>query len=328
VVALADIRQENAAAFRDQHDVPEAEIFTDYREMLRQAQPDIVSICTWPHLHAEMAIACAEAGVRAVHCEKPMAPTWGEARRMHQVCVERGTQLTFNHQRRFETLYRTARRLIGDGAVGQVVQLQTAAPNLFDWGTHWFDMLFFYNGESPASWVMGQIDTRVQRQVFGVRMESQGISYVGFENGARALLIAGDVIPNERGGPTGQRSAMGAAHRIIGTTGVLEVGAPDSRLRLLNGTTGGAFQEVPLDPGPANITEAVAAAIADALRCLESGAEPELSSHKAIRATELIFATYESSRRRARVDLPFEGTDNPLHTMLERGDVAAGSPAV
>ena len=47
--------------------------------MLRAEKLDVVSICLWPHLHAEAVIACAKAGVRAVHSEKPMAPTWGEA---------------------------------------------------------------------------------------------------------------------------------------------------------------------------------------------------------------------------------------------------------
>jgi predicted dehydrogenase len=318
VVALADIRPENAEAFREAHGIPGARIFADYRQMLVEAKPDIVSICTWPHLHAEMVIACVEAGIRAVHCEKPMAPTFGEARRMHQTAVARGTQLTFNHQRRFEAPYVTARRLLREGAVGQVVQIQAAAPNLYDWGTHWFDMLFFYNGDVPAEWVLGQIDSRAERAVFGVRMENQGISYVGFQNGVRGLLIAGDAIPEQRGGPTGQRSYAGAAHRVIGAAGLLELGAPDSKLRLLNAETAG-WREVEIDPLPDNITGSVTAAIANALRCLETGDEPELSSHKALRATELIFASYESSRRRARVDLPLTIEDNPLHAMLDAG---------
>lgn len=37
------------------------------------------------------------------------------------------------------------------------------------------------------------------------------------------------------------------------------------------------------------------------------------------RCTELIFATYESSRRRGRVDLPLEVEDSPLLSMLEEG---------
>jgi hypothetical protein len=50
-----------------------------------------------------------------------------------------------------------------------------------------------------------------------------------------------------------------------------------------------------------------------------------LSARKALQATELIFATYESSRSRQRVDLPGIGMpslnieDSPLKSMLEGG---------
>lgn len=323
VVALADIRRENAEAFRQEHDIPRAEIFEDYRKMLAEAKPDIVSVVTWPHLHAEMVIAAAEAGVKAIHCEKPMAPTWGEARRMHQVCVQRGVQLTFNHQRRFEAQYLTVRKLIREGAVGRVLQIQAACQNLYDWGTHWFDMAFFYNDDVPAEWVMGQIDSRSESAVFGVKMENQGLSYFGFQNGVRGLLITGDNVPEQQGGPTGRRSYLGATHRILGTEGTIELApaaAPNTRVRLLDQAAAG-FQDVPLVDGPTEISAVIAAAIADALHSLETGKEPELSSHKAIRSTELIFGTYESSRRRARIDLPLEIEDSPFLTMLERGEI-------
>ena len=103
VVALADIRPENAEAFRAEHSVPDARIFSDYKEMLREAKPDIVSICTWPHLHADMVVACAEAGIRAVHCEKPMAPTFGEARRMRASAPERSSPSTTSGASRSRT---------------------------------------------------------------------------------------------------------------------------------------------------------------------------------------------------------------------------------
>jgi predicted dehydrogenase len=320
IVALADIKRENAEAFREEEGVPGAQIFEDYRRMLAEVRPDVVSVTTWPHLHCEMVVAAAEAGVRAIHCEKPMAPTWGEARRMHQVCLDRGAQLTFNHQRRFEARYRTARRLVQEGAVGQVVQIQAACSNLFDWGTHWFDMLFFYNGDTPADWVMGQLDSRSDSSVFGVRLEDQGLSYVAFQNGVRGLLITGDTEDGEGGR---RRSALGAAHRVIGTEGVIEVvDAGGSRVRLANAGHAG-FRDVPLDEAATDSSGSIGAGIADLLRCLESGAEPELSAHKAIRTTELIFATYESSRRRARLDLPLEIEDSPFLTMLERGEVGS-----
>ena len=62
--------------------------------------------------------------------------------------------------------------------------------------------------------------------------------------------------------------------------------------------------------------------ILDSIDAFLDGREPELSSRKALMATELIFATYESARRRARVHLPLEIDDSPLLSMLESGEVA------
>jgi len=68
--------------------------------------------------------------------------------------------------------------------------------------------------------------------------------------------------------------------------------------------------------------------IRNAFDCLESGAEPELSWRKALRAEEIIFALYESVRRRAAVELPLTGvTDNPFHTLLHQGAFASAKGA-
>ena len=63
----------------------------------------------------------------------------------------------------------------------------------------------------------------------------------------------------------------------------------------------------------------IVAAILDLVDSLNTGREPELDGRKALRATESIFSAYESSRRRARIDLPLEITDSPFLDMLERG---------
>jgi predicted dehydrogenase len=154
IVALADISLENARAF--QADLAGDRLYQDYHEMLAKEQLDIVSISTWPHLHAEMGIAAAQAGVKAIHCEKPMAVTYGDAVRMVKVCQEHGVQLTFNHQRRFGPPFRKAKELLKAGAIGQLIRLEASCDNMYDWGTHWFDMLFFYNDECPAEWVIGR----------------------------------------------------------------------------------------------------------------------------------------------------------------------------
>src|SRR5437762_293929 len=91
LAAAADIVKENAEAFTARYGGT-ARAYTDYRQMLAAEKPDIVSVCTWPHLHAPMVLDAVQAGAKAIHCEKPMAPTWGEAKRMHEAAVAKGVQ--------------------------------------------------------------------------------------------------------------------------------------------------------------------------------------------------------------------------------------------
>ncbi|MEA3408026.1 MAG: Gfo/Idh/MocA family oxidoreductase [Chloroflexota bacterium] len=311
LVALADIKKENAEAFQKEHGGER--IYTDYHEMLEEEALDIVSICTWPHLHAEMVIACAEAGVKAVHCEKPMAPTYGEAVEMARVCEARGVQLTFNHQRRFGAPFRKAKALLDEGAIGDLIRLEASCSNMFDWGTHWFDMLFFYNDETPVEWVIGQIEPRGGQKIFGVPVEGQGISHFKYRNGVHGLMV------------TGFEAEWEASNRLVGTKGVIEVGhSQDVPLRTwVEGQ--GAWQVVELEEG-LHGQDYVKLAVLDVIDALKTGREPELAARKALQATELIFATYESSRRRGRVDLPLDIEDSPLLSMLESGEMEGDFP--
>ena len=71
-----------------------------------------------------------------------------------------------------------------------------------------------------------------------------------------------------------------------------------------------------------SLGDQVAIGVHDLVEALKYGREPELSGHRVIKATELIFATYESSRRRARVDLPLTIEDSPMHAMVDAGQMA------
>lgn len=316
LVGVADVQPGAGEAFVERAGLTETPpaIHADYEAMLRETHPDIVSVCTWPDTHAAIVDAAAAAGAKAIFAEKPMAPTWGEARRMAAAVRGAGTLLQFCHQRRFETQFVVARRLLREGAIGRLLRIEGTCDNLFDWGTHWFDMMHFYNDEQPAEWVLGQIDARTGRRVFGALIEDQGMSLVQFANGVQGLLL------------TGHGRQYPEVNRLVGTDGVIEVQMPGEDGKWVpvrvRGRGDGAFRVPEITdadrPGPAG-PEGRAAA--DLLHCLEHGGEPELSVEKALRATELIFATYESSRRRGRVDLPLTVDDSALASMVAAGQI-------
>ncbi len=307
LVAVADIREEAAHRFlADQN--ASAAVYNDFRTMLAEQKPDIVSITTWPHLHSELTIAAAEAGVKGIHCEKPMATTWGDAKRMKAAADANGVVLTFNHQRRFLEPFQRAKQLLDVGAIGELKRMEAQCGDMFDWGTHWLDMLFFFNNETPAEWVIGQIDSRTESRVFGAFQENQAICHFKCRNGVRGLLI------------TGYEADLGTAIRLIGTEGVLEIGwgTPSLRIRAKGNTD---WRDIETAEGiHGNL--AINRACADLLHALDTpGYKPLLSADNAIQHTEVIYATYESSRRRGRVDLPLQPEDSALLALLEAGEI-------
>lgn len=297
LVALCDVVLDHARSFQERH-AGDA-LYTDYVEMLEKEKLDMVSICTWPGLHAPMVEAAIKAGVKAILCEKPMAPTWAEANRMKMLADEAGVILAFNHQRRFDPPYIRAKQLLAN-ELGGLKRLEMQCDNLFDWGTHWFDMAHFLNGESPAEWVLSQCDPTGGPSFFGVTMESDGITRVKFANGVNAVYI------------TGRDPNWGAMIRAWGDKGVLEIGSLhwDSLRWWAPGNTDWVVEDLSaMKEGPSGF----ALAISDIVSALSDGHEPELSVNKAIRATELVFASYESARSGGRVSIPVQFEDSGIH---------------
>jgi len=254
-----------------------------------------------------MVVAACEAGVRAIHCEKPMATHWGDAKRMKAAADASGTILTHNHQRRFLEPFQVVRGLLREGAIGKLERIEATCGDLFDWGTHWIDMFFFFNEEGEAEWVLGQIDSREEKRIFGAYAEEQGLCYFKFKNGVRATLL------------TGFEANIGAAIRLSGSTGMIEIGWDSAvRIRAAGDCEWRKIETTESIHGDIAIPRAAA----DLIRALDDPAhKPLLTVDNALRATEVILSTFESSRRRGRVDLPLDRDDSALLDMLEKGEI-------
>ncbi len=96
--------------------------YTDVAEMLAAAEPDIVHVLTPPHTHGSLVKACLDAGAHVL-CEKPMSPTGAEARELLDLAAARGLHLMENHNYRFNDEILAIRRLIDDGSLGTVAEV-------------------------------------------------------------------------------------------------------------------------------------------------------------------------------------------------------------
>src|SRR5438034_4360000 len=87
---------------------------------LADSEVDAVYVSTTNELHAAATIAAAHAG-RHVLCEKPLATTLADAYAMATACREAGVVFGTNHHLRNAPTHRTMRRLIEEGAIGDVL---------------------------------------------------------------------------------------------------------------------------------------------------------------------------------------------------------------
>jgi predicted dehydrogenase len=91
--------------------------FGDLTQMLSEAQPDVVHVCTPPESHFAIAKKCLETG-RHVYVEKPFALCFDDARILIQLAIRKGLKITAGHDDQFRNVARRMRALVQDGYLG------------------------------------------------------------------------------------------------------------------------------------------------------------------------------------------------------------------
>jgi len=316
LVAVADIVLENAEAFADTYDIAGENVFEDYDEMLATVEPDVVSVCVPPALHERISVDCIRSGVvEAVHCEKPMALTYGGATRMAQEATRRDVHLTFNHQRRFGRPFRKAKELLDAGEIGSLERVEFSASNVYDYGSHSFDLSNYYTDQATPSWVLAGIDYREENVFFGAHNENHAVVQWAYENGVTGLATTG----------VGEGS-IACHNRLVGSEGVIEVGAHDQDDGVLRiRRDGDGWESLDTDGEGLHDDAYIYRAVADVVEAVDTGDPSELDAANALDATEIIFGVWESARRRGRVEFPLEIDDNPLEAMVDAGELGIDS---
>jgi len=133
--------------------------YVSWQEMIAREKLDLVSVATYAPQHAEMTVACAGAGIRAIYCEKPIATRLADAERMAAACAAADTLLVINHNRRFNPNYRRLRDLVAAGDLGTLtsVSLQWGTGRLGNVGTHLIDAALLLTGRKVEA-VSGTLD--------------------------------------------------------------------------------------------------------------------------------------------------------------------------
>ena len=201
VVAVASPSPGNAAAFARKFGIPR--VFTDYREMLKEKDIEMVTIAAPNSLHAQMTRDSVAAGKHVV-CEKPLAMTMAEGEEMIAVTKRHGVLLMYGEELLFTPKYLKAKEMADAGAFGKVYRVKQSEKHFgphrewfwdvnrsgggafMDLGCHGIAFCYWSLGRSPIKSVYCQMGTYVHGDK--TQAEDDSLCILEFENGANALI--------------------------------------------------------------------------------------------------------------------------------------------
>ncbi|MDA8228709.1 MAG: Gfo/Idh/MocA family oxidoreductase [Desulfitobacterium hafniense] len=314
LVAVCDIVPEKAQSFADKYGaVP----YTDYLEVLKRDDIDIVTIATPSDLHAPIGIDAAKAG-KHVMVEKPMAMTLKSADELIQACRDAGVKLSVIHQNRFNKSIKLVRQALEEGRFGKLTHGQATvrwnrdenyyaqAPwrgtKLQDGGVlmnqsiHNIDLLQWMFG--PVESVYGYTRTALRK----IEMEDVGVAVIKFKSGALGIIEAASTIYPKNieetlnvFGETGSVIVGGIAVNRIETW---EFPASDEEKKQI-------FASQESDP-PTVYGFGHREIIVDMIEAVKNNRNPAIPGEEGRKALEIILAIYKCQETKEPVVFPLE----------------------
>lgn len=274
--------------------------YRDYQALLRQ-DVDAVVICTANVNHAEVTIAAAQAG-KHVLCEKPIATTVEDAKRMIEACAKAGVKLQTAFPCRFNAPVRRVKDMTARDELGRIVSMKgtnrgqnpggwfiekakSGGGAVLDHTVHVVDLMRWFTG-SEIKEVYAEVDTRF----YDIDIDDCGLLMLEFENG---IFASHDPSWSRcKTFPTWGDVTM----EIVGTDGVTRLDAFAQHLTVYNDTQNRVSDDFWGNDMDFDLVTDFVAAVRD-------DRPPSITGEDGLRAMEVALAAYESARTKRPVVL-------------------------
>lgn len=157
IVAAADSDPVNLEIFCKRFNVRG---YGDYREMLAKEEIDIAAPVLPVGPNPQVVIDCAEAGVKAILCEKPIAATLSDADRMVEACRSRGIKFGAGDMDRNLPDFWKAREIIESGDIGEVQSITYyggSGGEISGGGCQQLGQLRMFASDAEVAWAVGWV---------------------------------------------------------------------------------------------------------------------------------------------------------------------------
>lgn len=318
--------------------------YDDYRKMLDELKPDLVSIgMTYIDQHRDMVLAAAERGVRGIYMEKPLCRTLEEADQMLAACRRHNAKLAMAQQSRYVPKMKVVQEIIRSGKLGRVLELrgrgkedQRGGPiDLWVLGTRILTVMQALAGDPVSCFGMVLQDKRPITKQDVRDTGAYGIGpLAGDEVHAMYRFNSGPVGYFDSARRAGAPAPWRVGLRICGSEGVLHWTNTEILLTPMHflpdplwDSARSGKQWIPVSSAGIGVPEPLkdvigghhagnVMAVGDLIAAIEENRQPLASLEEARTNLEMIVAVFESQRVGGLVTFPLKNRKNPL-TMLE-----------
>ena len=326
LIAICDINEEKAKKVAEEFGI---DYYTDYKEMIKREDIDLISVVTPSGMHCEMADVIAEAGKNCL-VEKPIDITLPPIDKTVALFDEKGLKLGCIFQNRLEDAIQMTKNAVADGSIGDVIVCNV----MIKW--HRNDAYYAANGGWRGTWawdgggslmnqsvhtidimqwLVGDVESVFGKtQVVSHKIETEdiGCALVKFKNGAYGTIT----------GSTATYPGFGTVIEIHGTKGGVcvkdnqivswkidrsEGPAADREEQAARAAAIAAEEEVMIaktkkaQTGAASDPNAISNnttffQVQDMVNAVKDNRQPIIRGEEGRKAVELILAIYESNK--------------------------------
>lgn len=307
LTAICDPDEENLKAAQEEVEVQD--VYTDYKEVMKNKDIDAVIVVTPTKFHHQIVIAAANAG-KHVFCEKPMAMNEEECDDMIRVCKEKGVKLQLGFMRRFDKNFQRGKAVIDSGEIGEVTLLKSNTHGPSEPKAWMFDVRNSYGpiGEvnshdfDTLRWYAGCEVKKIHAIGHNFRSPEVREQYPEYYDTCAVLLEFENGIAGTISGAQYVKYGYDARAEILGTKGLVKVG------------TQRADDVEVITEGQKNISDSVnswRSLFADAyvseansfIECILNDREPEVTGYDGKMALVLVHAGLKSILEKRPVEI-------------------------
>ncbi len=210
IVAIADINKKEAERVSTEFEIPH--VYTDFKKLLKRDDIMAVDVCLHNNFHMPVSVAALNAG-KHVFCEKPMAGTYFDSRKMFDTAKKNKLMLSIQIAWLFRPASKAAKTLIEKGHLGNLYHARTISTrrrgrpfvdgygspafvqkknsgggSLLDVGVYYIGNMLYLIGNPEVGRITGKIyqETEMDKErkkISGYDVEEFGTGFVRFKNG-------------------------------------------------------------------------------------------------------------------------------------------------